>query len=435
MRGALERYFGFDELGTNVRTELTAGLTTFAAMAYIVAVNPAILADAGVPRAAAATATCLAAGFGCLLMGLWARHPIALAPGMGINAYFTYAVVGGMGVDWRTAPGAVFISGILFCLLTAFGVRERILLALPRDLYPAVGAGIGLFLAFIGLRNAGIVVSSEATLVSLGNLAAPATAIALVGLAVTAVLLARRTPGAILIGVAIATLAAHLSGAASSSEAASATDETWAGVLALDIPGALKLGIVDIVFVFLFVDVFDTMGTVIAVTGKAGLVDKQGRIPRVGRVLGVDAVATVFGSLVGTSTVTSYIDSAAGVSAGGRSGFTAVVVGVLFLASLAFTPLASLIPTSAVAPALILVGAMLMSGLNRMDWETPEVSIPGFLTLITIPLTYSIANGIAIGFIAYDVIMIGRGVAGRVSWLVHALVVLFVVRFAYMAPS
>ncbi len=200
-------------------------------------------------------------------------------------------------------------------------------------------------------------------------------------------------------------------------------------------PRGLKLGIVDIVFVFLFVDVFDTMGTVIAVTGKAGLVDKQGRIPRVGRVLGVDAVATVFGSLVGTSTVTSYIESAAGVSAGGRSGFTAVVVGVLFLASLAFTPLASLIPTSAVAPALILVGAMLMSGLNRMDWETPEVSIPGFLTLITIPLTYSIANGIAIGFIAYDVIMIGRGVAGRVSWLVHALVVLFVVRFAYMAPS
>ena len=433
MRAALERYFEFDELGTNLGTELTAGLTTFAAMAYIVAVNPAILADAGVPTTAAATATCLAAGFGCLLMGLWARHPIALAPGMGINAYFAYAVVGGMGLDWRTALGAVFISGMLFCLLTAVGVRERILLALPRDLYPAVGAGIGLFLAFIGLRNAGIVAPSEATLVSLGNLAAPETMIALAGLALTAVLLARRTPGAILIGVAAATLAAHLSGQANSFEAAPATGEAWAGVFALDIPGALGLGIVDIVFVFLFVDVFDTMGTVIAVTTKAGLADKLGHVPRIGRVLGVDAVATVFGSLVGTSTVTSYVESAAGVSAGGRSGFTSVVVGLLFLGSLAFAPLAGLIPSSAVAPALILVGAMLMSGLNRMDWETPEVSIPGFLTLTTIPLTYSIANGIAIGFIAYDVIMIGRGGAGRVSWVVHGLVVLFVVRFAYMA--
>jgi len=433
MIAALERYFGFDELGTNIRTELTAGLTTFAAMAYIIAVNPAILAEAGVPRAAATTATCLAAGFGCLLMGLWARHPIALAPGMGINAYFAYTVVGGMGVDWRTALGAVFLSGALFCALTVVGVRERILLALPRDLYPAVGAGIGLFLAFIGLRNAGIVVPSEATLVSLGDLAAPTTVIALVGLALTAVLLARRIPGGILIGVAVATLAAHLTGEASSVEAVSVSDEAWAGVFALDVPGALKLGILDIVFVFLFVDVFDTMGTVIAVTGKADLIDQEGRMPRIGRVLGVDALATVFGSLVGTSTVTSYIESAAGVSAGGRSGFTAVVVGLGFLASLVFAPLAVLIPTSAVAPALILVGAMMMSGIGRMDWETPEVSIPGFLTLITIPLTYSIANGIAIGFIAYDVIMIGRGAGGKVSWLVHTLVAVFVVRFAYMA--
>ena len=432
MRGAIERYFEFAELRTNLRTEVLAGFTTFTAMAYIVAVNPAILADAGVPPAVAATATCLAAGFGCLLMALWARHPIALAPGMGINAYFAYTVVGEMGVDWRTALGAVFISGLLFCALTALGIRERILEAMPRQLYPAVGAGIGLFLAFIGLRNAGLVVDSPATLLTLGSLGETPTLVAIGGLALMAILLARGVPGAILIGVVVAAVGTHMCGA----QPVNPPELDWAsasgGLFALDIPAALKIGLIEIVFVFLFVDVFDTMGTVIAVTSKAGRADARGRIPRGGRLLGVEALASVFGSMVGTSTVTSYIESAAGVSAGGRSGFTALVVGLLFLASLVFAPLAAATPPNAVAPALILVGAMMMSGLSRMDWEAPEVSIPGFLTLATIPLTFSIANGVAIGFIAYDVVMIGRGAGSRVSWLVHVLVTLFLIRFAYL---
>ncbi len=402
-------------------------------MSYIVFVNPSILSDAGIPFPAAMAATCVAAAFGTLLMGLWARHPIALAPGMGINAYFAYSVVGGMGVDWRTALGAVFLSGVLFVLLSVFGVRQRIFEAMPRQIYAATAAGIGLFLALIGLRNAGIVAPSEATLVTLGDLGAPATLVAIVGMLGTAALMARRISGAILIGAFGAMALAAATGVASWNPQWPDWGAMTAGAGALDIGGAVSLGLLEVIFVFLFVDFFDTLGTIIAVTTKAGLADEDGRIPRIGRMLTVDALATVFGSLCGTSTVTSYIESAAGVAAGGRSGASATFTGLLFLAALPLAPLVGAIPAAATAPALIIVGCLMMSSIEKVRFEKVSTALPAFLTIITIPLTFSIANGLAIGVIAYDALEILAGRARGVSWLLHGLAALFLLRFAYLS--
>jgi AGZA family xanthine/uracil permease-like MFS transporter len=437
-RGIVERldaHFALGELGTTVRTELLAGATTFLTMSYIVFVNPSILADAGMPPQAVMAATCLSAAFGCLLMGLWAKHPIALAPGMGINAYFAYGVVGGMGVPWQTALGAVFLSGMVFLVLTALGLRRRVLQALPRELYPAVAAGIGFFLALIGLRNAGIIVPNEATLVALGDLSSPPTLLAIVGLLTIATLLARKINAAMLVGILGVTVLGAGFGLVEWNPQQPAYAEMSAAAFELDIPGALSLGLLEIIFVFLFVDFFDTLGTIIAVTRRAGLLDERGEIPRVDRVLATDAAATVVGAVAGTSTVTSYIESAAGVAAGGRSGLTAVVAGILFLASLLLAPSVGLIPSAATAPALILVGATMMSSVREVDWDDVTTGVPAFLIVLTIPLTYSIANGLAIGFIAYDALKILRGHAAEVPWLLHVLAALFVLRFVYLAVN
>lgn len=430
---AVRNYFELERLGSTVSREIAAGATTFLTMSYIVFVNPAILADAGIPREAAMGATCLAAAFGSLLMGLWARHPIALAPGMGINAYFAYGVVGGMGVDWRTALGAVFLSGVAFLVLALTGVRRRLLDAMPRELFAAIGGGIGFFLALIGLRNAGLVVGSEATLVALGDLSAPPTLLAIGGLVGVATLLAYRVSASILIGILGVTLTAAATGLVEWSPGTPEWGALFGAVGAFDLGGAVRLGLLEIVFVFLFVDFFDSLGTIIAVTKRAGLVTEDGEVPRMERVLAVDAAATVAGAAAGTSTTTSYIESAAGIAAGGRSGLTAVVVGVLFLASLGLAPLVGVVPAAATAPALILVGATMAGALREIDWDDVEVAVPAFLILLTIPMTYSIANGLAIGILFFVALKILRGRAAQVSWLLYATAGVFLVRFVYLS--
>lgn len=436
----LERTFKLGERGTSVQTELLAGATTFLTMAYIVLVNPAILSTTGMPLAGVAAATCLAAGVGCLLMGFLANYPIALAPGMGLNAYFAFTVVGAMGIPWQTALGLVFVSGVLFFVLTVAGVRQLIVSAIPRSLFSAIAAGIGLFIAFIGLKNAGLVVGNEATTVALGDLHAPTTQLALLGLAILAVLTVMKVRGAIFLGIVATAILGWVLGLATWAPKPYSLAEMTGTAFQLDIPAALGVGghgfglaLLEILFVFLFVDLFDNVGTLVAVSKKAGLVQPDGTIPRLNRILFADAGATVVGSLAGTSTVVSYIESASGVSAGGRTGLTAVVVGLLFLATLFVAPWAQVIPAAATAPALILVGAMMMAPLAEIDWDDPVVGIPAFLTLITIPLTFSIANGLAFGVIAFAALKLASRRLTRADWLLFGLAALFVVRFVYMA--
>ena len=401
-------------------------------MAYIVVVNPSILKDAGMPFAGVVAATCLSAAFGCLLMGIYARYPISLAPGMGLNAYFTYTVVKGMGVPWETALGAVFLSGVTFLLLTLLGVRQWIVAAIPRELYAAVGAGIGLFIAFIGLRNAGIVVANSATLVSMGNLSSPATALAVLGVVIIAALQAWRVRAAILLGMMITTSLGALLGMMHWQPQTYAWPEMTSTMLRLDIAAAVKIGLLEIVFVFLFVDLFDNLGTLVAVSQKAGLIGPDGQIPRLNRILVSDASATIVGSLAGTTTVVSYIESATGVAAGGRSGVVAVVTGLMFLVALFIAPLIGAVPAAATAPALIVVGALMISAIGGIDWEDPLVAVPAFLTLITIPLTFSIANGLAFGIIAHVLLKLAAGQGRRVPVAAYTLAGLLIVRFVYI---
>ena len=441
----LERLFGLTAHGTSVRTEVFAGFTTFLTMAYIVAVNPAILSEAGLPVAAVAAATCLAAGFGSLLMGLIANYPLALAPGMGLNAYFTYTVVKGMGVPWETALGCVFLSGVAFLILTLVGVRQLIVAAIPRSLFAAVAAGIGLFIAFIGLRDAGIIVPNPATAVALGDLTKPTAALALLGLVVIGALQVWRVKGAMLIGIVVISALAWALGLAHMAPGGVSVADLSATAFKLDIPAALNLKgkaggglamtLLEIVIVFLFVDLFDNVGTLVAVTKRAGLQTEAGEIPRLNRILIADSVATMAGALAGTSTVTSYIESASGVAAGGRTGLTSVTVGVLFLLTLAFTPFVQAIPMAATAPALILVGALMIGALAEVDWADPGFAIPAFLTVAVIPLTYSIANGLAFGITSFAVLKLVRGQAKRGDWLLFVLAALFVLRFVYLAKG
>jgi len=438
-RPLLQRLFDLEGHGTTVRTEIVAGFTTFLTIAYIVVVNPLILGAAGVPIAGVAVATCLSAGFGSILMGLLSNYPLALAPGMGLNAYFTYTVVKGMGLPWQTALGCVFISGIAFLLLTLAGVRRMIIKALPRSLFAAVGGGIGLFIAFIGLRDAGVIVPSQGTLVELGKVTAPATALSLLGLLVIAALQTRAVHAAMLIGILVTAALAWLSGVSHFAPAAYSLADLSSTAFKLDIPAALNLqggiglSLVEIIFVFLFVDMFDNIGTLVAVTKRAGLVAPDGSVPRMNRILLADSISMLLGALVGTSPVTSYIESASGVAVGGRTGLTAVVVGVLFLLTLFFTPLVQAIPSAATAPALVLVGALMMGSLAEVDWKDPGAAIPAFLTVIMIPLSYSIANGLAFGITAYAILKIVRGEVQARDWLVYVLAALCVMRFIYLA--
>ena len=435
MRASLERYFEFERLGTNWRTEALAGATTFLTMAYIVLVNPAILAQTGMPLAAVTAATCLSAAFGSILMGVVARYPLALAPGMGLNAYFTYTVCLKMHIPWQTALGAVFVSGVLFLLLTTLGIRQLILRSIPHELHAAVASGIGLFIAFIGLNEAGLVVADPATLVRLGNLHDPQTGLAVLGLLLMISLEIWHVRGSILIGVLTVTALAWALGLAHWHPTSASLSGLTATTMQLDLRGALHVGLFEIIFVFFFVDLFDNLGTLVAVTKRAGLIQNNHEIPRLNRILFADALATIVGSLTGTSTVTSYVESTAGVAAGGRSGVTAVVTGMLFLVALLAAPLLGGVPQAATAPALILVGSMMLTTITEIPWTDPLVSVPAFLTLVMIPLTYSIANGLGFGILAWAILHLVAGRVRRGDWLLYLLAALFLVRFVYLSGA
>jgi len=440
-QGAIARRFDFAARGTDLRTEILAGATTFLTMAYIILVNPAILGQAGMPVAAVAAATCFAAGVASILMGLNANVPLALAPGMGLNAYFAFTVVGAMGVPWQTALGCVLVSGVAFLALTLAGVRQMIVAAIPPHLFAAVAGGIGLFIGFIGLKNAGLVVSNPATSVALGDLHAPGTLLALFGLVVIAALNVWKIRGAMLIGIVATTLLAALVGAITFTPAPYSLAALGETAFALDLSGVFGgagkhgLGVLEILFVFLFVDLFDNLGTLVAVTKRAGLIAPDGSIPNLKRMLITDSIATMIGALAGTSTLTSYVESAAGVQAGGRTGVTAIVTGLLFLAAMFVAPYAQLVPLAATAPALILVGALMMAPLVEIAWDEPDAAIPAFLTVVMIPLTFSIANGLAFGITAHALLKLLRGKIGRGDVLLLILAALFVTRFAWLSAG
>jgi len=432
MRLVLERYFAFAEHQTTWRIEILSGITTFVTMAYIIFVNPSILSETGMPIGAVTIATCLCAAFGSIMMGALANYPLALAPGMGLNAYFTYTVVKGMGVPWQTALGAVFLSGILFLLLTLTGLRQQLVAAIPQELHAAVAGGIGLFIAFIGLRNSGIIVPSAATTVTLGNLHNPATALACLGIVIIAILQALRVKASMLIGV-LATMAIGIA----FHQVSWHPTPVHLGDLAatagkLDIRGALGLHALEIIFVFLFVDLFDNIGTLVAVTERAGLIRPDGTIPKLNRIFFADATSTVAGSLLGTSTVTSYIESAAGVATGGRTGVTAITTGILFFLALFIAPVIGAIPAFATAPALILVGALMVGCVGQISWDEPRIAIPAFLTIVTIPLTYSIATGLSLGIVSFAILELATGRGSRKNWMLYVLAVLFLGRLIYM---
>ena len=436
-----ERLFQIKQRGTSLRTEVFAGFTTFFTMAYIVVVNPSILGQAGMPLAGVAAATCIAAGLGSILMGVISNYPLALAPGMGLNAYFTFTVVKGLGVPWETALGCVFLSGVAFLLLTVVGARQMIVNAIPRSLFSAVAGGVGLFIAFIGFKDAGIIVANPATTVGLGDLTAHSVALSLLGLTIIAGLQAWKVKGALLIGILATTVGGWLLGLVHFAPAPYQLSALSATAFKLNIPAALSLkgafgaALVEIVFVFLFVDLFDNVGTLVAVTKRAGFIKPDGTIPRLNGILFADSIATLIGATAGTSTVTSYVESAAGVEVGGRTGLTSVVVGLLFLLTFFFAPLVQAIPAAATAPALILVGAMMMGALAEVEWADPIIAIPAFLTLIMIPLTFSIANGLAFGITSHAILILVRGQARRKDWLVFLLAFLFTLRFIYLAKS
>jgi adenine/guanine/hypoxanthine permease len=434
--GILERTFHLTESKTDVRTEFLAGITTFVTLAYILFVNPSILKDAGMPPEATFAATCIASAFGTLVMGLYANYPIAVAPGMGLNAFFTYAVVIGMKLPWQTALGAVFISGAVFFILTVTKVREWIVEGVPQVLRFAIGVGIGLFIAFIGLRNAGVIIKSDATLLTLGDMKSPGVLVAVAGLIVTSFFIARGFKGALLIGILATTVVAMLVGV-SPKPAGIRSFMALSNPLAplkltafhLDIMAALNVGLIPILFSFTFVDLFDNIGTLVGVARKAGLLNERGQLPRIGKALFADSLGTMFGALMGTSTVTSYIESAAGVSEGGRTGLTAVVVGVLFIMAIVFAPMVGLIPAQATAPALILVGSFMMVDLLHIKFDDFTEAFPAFLTIIMMPLTYSVAQGLAFGFMSYTVIKLVSGRHKDNNPVTYTLTVLFVLHF------
>lgn len=434
--GFLERVFKLRENNTNVRTEVLAGITTFMTMAYIVIVNPNILSDAGIPFEAAFFATCMSAAFATLLMAFLANYPFALAPGMGLNAYFTYSVVIGMGFSWETALGAVFISGVIFLLISVTKIREYIVNAVPMSLKSAIAAGIGLFIAFIGLQGGGLVVADGATLVTLGNVRDPGAILTIIGLVVTGALLARNVRGAILIGMVLTALIGIPMGLVEFDGLLKwPSFSDWAPTFgALDIKGALGTGLFTIVFAFLFVDFFDTAGTLIGVSTRAGFLDEQGRLPRAGRAFTADSIGTMFGAISGTPTVTTYVESTAGVAVGGRTGLTAVVVAIGFLLALFFQPLIGSLAAvgSITAPALILVGAMMVRSVLSVNWDDMSDAIPAFIAMIAMPLVYSISEGISLGFIAYPLIKALAGKAKEVHWVMWVLAALFVARYLFL---
>src|SRR3954470_17144495 len=433
-KGLLERYFKLAENHTTIRQEMVGGLTTFMTMAYIIVVNPQILSQAGMPPEGVVFATCVSAAAATLMMGLYANYPIALAPGMSLNAYFTYSVCLGMHIPWQTALGVIFFSGILFILLTVTRIREQIVNGIPDGLKHSTAAGIGMFIAFVGMRNAKLIVANPATFVSVGNFSDPEVQAAWLGVIFTLILMARKVNGSILLGILGTTLFGIVRGIAHWPTALFSMPNPSGTLLHLDLRGALHLGLLEIVFVFLFVDLFDNVGTLVGVCEQAGFV-KDGKIPRVGRILLADGVGTVFGSLTGTSTVTSYIESAAGVAAGARTGLSNIVVAALFLIAAFFAPLAAAIPGYATAPALIVVGALMTESIGRVQWAEFTEAIPAFVTLLATPLTFSIATGLSLGLMSYTLVKVAAGKFREVSPVIWILTVLFIFRYAYLAAE
>jgi adenine/guanine/hypoxanthine permease len=430
----IERYFQLAENRTTLRQELLGGLTTFLTMAYIVVVNPQILSQAGMPAEGVVFATCVSAAAATLVMGLYANYPIALAPGMSLNAYFTYSVCLGMHVPWRTALGVVFLSGVLFLVLTVTRIREQIVNGIPDCLKHSTATGIGFFIAFVGLRNAKLVVANPATFVGLGSFSDHEVQTACFGLVLTLVLMVRKVNGAILIGIFGTTLVGILGGLSNWPAAIVSMPHASSTFLQLDLRGAIHLGFLEILFAFLFVDLFDNVGTLVGVCEQGGFI-KDGKIPRVGRVLLADAVGTIFGSLAGTSTVTSYIESAAGMAAGARTGLSNLVVAALFLVAMFCSPLAAAIPGYATAPALILVGALMTQSIAHIEWREFSEAAPAFITMLAMPLTFSIATGLSLGLISYTVVKVAAGKYREINALVWILTVLFILRYVYLAAG
>lgn len=431
----IQKYFRFREHGVTYRTEFTAGLTTFLSMAYVLFVCPAILSEAGMEQGAVFTATALAAAAGTLLMGILARYPIALAPGMGLIPFFTYSVVIGMGVPWQTALAAVLVSGVIFVLITTLKIRELIINAIPPELKFATASGIGLFIAFIGLQNAGIVVNSDATLVAIGDLSAPPVLLTIFGFLVTVLLLVRGVHGAVFYGMVLTAVVGMLFGNIPLPEkiigAVPGIAETF-GQAVWHLDDLWTLDLIVVILTFLFVSFFDTAGTLMAVANQAGFM-KDNRLPRASRALFADSFSIVLGAIFGTSTTTAYVESSSGVAAGGRTGFTSIVTACLFLLALLFSPLLVVVTPSVTAPALIIVGVLMAQGIGQIDWRRLEVAVPAFLTIISMPLTYSIATGIALGFVMYPITMTARGKLKEIHPMMWALFVVFVLYFIFLS--
>ena len=428
----LNKFFEIEKRNSSIRTEVVAGFTTFLSMSYIIFVNPEILSNAGMDTGAVFVATCLAAAFGSLLMGLYANYPIAIAPGMGLNAYFTFGVVIGMGIPWQTALMAVFMSGVLFVILSVLPVREWIINAIPIELKRAIAAGLGLFLMIIGLTNVGLIVDNPATLVGLGDMTATPVILAIICFLIIAILEARKVPGGIFLGMLIVTAVGAAMGIAPITGIVSAPPSIEPTFMALDWSQALELSLVFVIISFLFVDMFDTAGTLVSVAQKAGFLDKNGKVSQLRRALLADSTATVAGAAFGTSSATSYAESIAGVQAGGRTGLTAVVVALLFCIALFFAPLAGAVQSYATGPALVFVGCVMVGELAKMDWDDITSFVPAVITAVAMPLTYSIATGIGLGFVAYAALKLGAGRWKQLSPGVVVVAGLFLAKFIFL---
>ncbi|MCT4382810.1 NCS2 family permease [Leuconostoc suionicum] len=424
----IAHYFKLDELNTSVRTEFIAGLTTFASMAYILFVNPTVLGAAGMDKGAVFTATAIASAVATIFMGVVALYPIAIAPGLGVNAFFAYSVVIGMGVKWETAMAGVFVAALIFLVLTFFKIREKIINIIPQNLKLAIASGIGLFIAFIGLHDAGLIVANKDTMVSLGHLSSPTSLLSIFGIIVTFILMSRKTPAAIFIGMILTSLAGILTGliklpSAIISPAPSLAPTFGAGVMHIGDINSLQL--VTVVITFLIVTFFDTAGTMIGLATQAGFM-KNNEMPRAGRALMADAVGMTVGAVIGTSPTSAYVESSSGIAVGGRSGLTSVFTGILFLFALLFSPLLSVVTSQVTAPALVVVGVLMAKNLRLIDWEDLAIAAPAFLIVIGMPLTYSISDGIALGFILYPITMIATGRIKKVHPLMYVLAIMFI---------
>lgn len=433
--GFLERQFKLTERGTNVRTELIAGLTSFLAMSYIIIVNPMILSDAGIPHEAAFAATIYASVLCTIAFALWVNYPVGIAPGMGLNAFFAYTVVIGEGLSWQTALGAVFISGLVFFILTVTGIRQKIIEGIPGPLKSAIGVGIGLFIAFIGFQNAGIIVADEATVVGLGDITQAGTAIAILGVIIAGFFMAKNIKGGLLITILITTVIMMIAGVTSAPTSVGdvisfqlpSMSETF---LQMDIMAAISYGVIAIIFSFTIVELFDNLATLVGLTNRAGLVDKDGKIQDLDKALQADSLGTMASAAFGSTALNAYVENATGISEGGRTGLTALVVAALFLVSLIFAPLVGLIPGEATAPILIIVGALMITEITNIKFDDYTNVIPVFLTIVMMPLAYSIATGLAFGFISYTALKVLTGRFREVHWIVYFISVAFLIHFA-----